>query len=363
MEMRRKLLPKMVLAGVCAAVVCVPVIAWAHACHDFTKGKKPAPNPSGGSASVNKANIVASQDDLIIKVDVRDGQLRIGEETSFRVYLFNTSDVDIKDVGLDVCTNGLFKAEIKPGADWAGYPALKSLAKGGKKEYFEVSLRRNPGVPDGKYSIGLNLINSKDRTCYKALDVAKAADLLEVAKAPAMKIDGNAEEAEWGKAVLCTDFYAYVAVTANGLQYRQNVAAAATPSRARLTADKDSLYCLFQFSGAPGAASDVATLYVAASADGPVAKVTFDRVGGKVSCDRGATGVEFRQGADRNTFECRIPRALLGISDARSFRANFTRAIAGRDAAGKEQRLVTYWRGNEHSLQSPLVYGQFAVPE
>ena len=343
--MRRKLLPKLALAAVCAAIVCVPVIAWAHACHDFTRR---VVRPPAGTAQVTKANVIASQDDLIVKVDAPDGKLRIGDEASFRVYLFNTSDVEIKNVSLDVCTNNCFKAEAKPGGDWQGFPTLK----------------RNPGLADGKYSIGLNLYNSQNRSIYKSVDLERAADLQALPKAAAVKIDGNAEESEWGRAALCTDFYACLTVTSGGAQCRQNVPATSTPSRVRLACDADSLYCLAQFSGAGGVQSDVLTMYLAASGDTQeIVQLTFDRIAGKVTCTKGDQGLEFAASRDKEKFECKIPRELVGLKAAKSFRANFTRTVTGKDVTGKDQKLVTYWRGNEHSLASPLVYGQFSVSD
>ena len=155
--MQRKTWIKLAVAALC---VSVPVIAWAHACHDFTRR---VVRPPAGTAQVTKANVIASQDDLIVKVDAPDGKLRIGDETTFRVYLFNTSDVEIKNVSLDVCTNNCFKAEAKPGGDWQGFPTLKPMDKGGRKEYFEVTLKRKEGVPDGKYKIELCLFDPKNQ--------------------------------------------------------------------------------------------------------------------------------------------------------------------------------------------------------
>jgi len=356
--MQRKTWIKLAVAALC---ISVPVIAWAHACHDFTRR---VVRPPAGTAQVTKANVIASQDDLIVKVDAPDGKLRIGDETSFRVYLFNTSDVEIKNVSLDVCTNNCFKAEAKPGGDWQGFPTLKPMDKGGRKEYFEVTLKRNPGLADGKYSIGLNLYNSQNRSIYKSVDLERAADLQALPKAGAVKIDGNAEESEWGRAVLCTDFYACLTVTSGGAQCRQNVPATSTPSRVRLACDADNLYCLAQFSGAGGVQSDVLTMYLAASGDTQeIVQLTFDRIAGKVTCTKGDQGLEFAASRDKEKFECKIPRELVGLKAAKSFRANFTRTVIGKDVTGKDQKLVTYWRGNEHSLASPLVYGQFSVSD
>jgi hypothetical protein len=354
---RSRVLIGLALATVAAAI---PVIAWAHACHDFTRR---VVRPPSGAPTVTKPNIIASQDDLIVKIDVQDGKLRIGDEASFRVYLFNTSEATVENLSLDVSTNGAFKAEVKPGADWQGFPKLKPMDKGGRKEFFEVTLKRSPGVADGKYAIGLNLFNSQNRSVYKSLDLERAADIVALAKAPAIKIDGNAEEVEWGKAALCTDFYAYTAVKSGNNQYNQNVPATSAPTRVRLTADADNLYCLMQFSGGRSD-SDTAVMYLAASGESAdIVQLTFDRAAGKVTCTKGEQGLQFAADGSKEKFECKIPRELVGLKGAKSFRANFVRTMAGKDASGKDQKLVTYWRGNERSLNSPLVYGQFSLPE
>ena len=67
-------------------ILCLSVsgVVFAHLCNDV---------------------FIQAKDNLVIKVDVRDGQLRIGKKGSFRIYLLNTMDRDIVDIRLDVLTD------------------------------------------------------------------------------------------------------------------------------------------------------------------------------------------------------------------------------------------------------------------
>ena len=328
--------------------VAIPAAALAHLCNDV---------------------FAQARDNLAVKVDVRDGQLRVGQQASFRVYLLNTMDRDIEGINLAV-TSEHFTAEVKPSPDWKTYPELHTCAKwrksvpgDGKKEFFEVTLKRKEGVPDGKYKIELCLFDPKNQArSFKTVNLDDAAGACELPKAT-IKVDGQADEAEWAGSALCTGFYAYVKVKViNAFMAFENQPAP-DQSRFRIACDRDNLYCLLQFQGGAGATADEATLYVAPSPDAKPLAVSFDRITGKVSCERGSEGVEVKSSADQGTLECRLPRALLGLKEAKTFCANFTRTVTAPDAAGKEQKTVSYWRGNAPALLDPVVYGQFRIAE
>jgi hypothetical protein len=342
------MLRKLAVVALCLAV---PAGALAHLCNDV---------------------FAQASDNLAVKVDVRDGQLRIGETASFRVYLLNTMDRDIDGIALGI-TSEQFDAEVKPSPEWKTYPALNTCAKwrksvkgDGKKEYFEVTLKRKAGVPDGKYQIGLTLFEpgKKDRV-FRTVSLDDATAVCELPKAAGIKIDGEAPEAEWGKSALCTDFTAYVKVQKLGKFAAFESQPAKEQPRFRLAADAENLYCLLQFpavAGAEAAGDDVA-LYVAAGADAKPVVLTFDRLTGKVSGEKGSEGVEVKAGADKSILECRIPLELLGLKGAKGFCANFTRTVTAKDVEGKEQKSVSYWRGNAPALLDPIVYGQFRIAQ
>ncbi|HOX05434.1 MAG TPA: hypothetical protein PK280_03450 [Planctomycetota bacterium] len=316
---------KTALITVCLAL---PAAAMAHLCNDV---------------------FVQAKDNLAVKVDVRDGQLRIGQEASFRVYLLNTMDRDIAAISLSV-TSPQFTAEVKP-----DNMVLRTAKKGGTKGSFEVTLKRNPGVPDGKYKIDLCLFNPKNKAqVFKTLDLDSAAGVVELPKGAAVKVDGAADAAEWDKTPVCTDFYTY----GKKSQYQENLPCQ-DQARCRLAADADNLYCLLQFGGGAGASGDQATIYVSPNTETKPVAVTIDRLTAKATCDKGTDGIEVKPSADKSTVECKIPLALLGIKGSKSFHANFTRTLAAADG----KKTESYWRGNSASLQEPIVYGQFKLAE
>jgi hypothetical protein len=314
------MLRKLALVVVCLAV---PAAALAHLCNDVFQ---------------------QAADNLAVKVDVRDGQLRIGETASFRVYLLNTMDRDIEGIALAV-TAEQFTAEVKPSPDWKTYPALRTCAKwrksvkgDGKKEYFEVTLKRKAGVPDGKYQIGLALFEpGKKERVFRTVSLDDAAGVCELPKAAGIKVDGEAPEAEWGKSALCTDFTVYVKVNKLGKFAAFESQSAKEQPRFRLAADAENLYCLLQFPAGAEAVGDEVGLYAAASADAKPVVLTFDRLTAKASGEKGVEGVEVKAGADKTFLECKVPRELLGLKDAKTFYINFTRTVTAKDADGKEQ--------------------------
>lgn len=310
-----------------AVVVLVPVAVIAHLCNDVFD---------------------QAQDNLAVKVDVRDGQLRIGKEASFRVYLLNTMDRVIVNINLEIKTDQ-FEATVKPSPEWKKYPALEAVKAGGTKQYFEVTLKRKPNVADGKYKIGLHLFNGQNKSqVFKTVDLDQAACSHEIKKGTAT-IDGNASDAEWKDSDLCTDLYTY-----EKGKYMENKRSP-DQSRFRVKADEKNLYCMISCQGGKDAESDTCTVYVSPDADSSPVKVTVDRKTGAVTGDK-TEGIEVKRSEDGTTLECKIPRANLGVDKGNTFLLNFTRT---QKLAGKEK--IEYWRGNNFSVGSPVVYDRFTI--
>jgi len=308
-----------------------------------------------GTTFAHLCNDVFAQarDNLVVKVDIRDGQLRIGKEATFHVYLLNTMDRAISDIRLEVVSEH-FVARVRPDPTWRSFPALKAVRQGGRKQYFTVTLRRKPGVPDGRYRIRLRLYNGRDRSkSFKTVDLAQAADVKVLARAGGIVVDGHGSRAEWQDAVMCDGLYAYL----KRGKYFANVPAR-EQVRVRFAADEDYLYCLMNFQGGGDAESDAIALYTAPTTDAEPVVLRFDRLTGKVEGPRGVEQVEFRLSPDRSTAECRIPLSLLGLRGATSFYANVTREIRRGKAP-----LVTYWRGNEFTRLDPVAYARFVVAD
>ena len=66
---------------------------------------------------------VQAEDNLAVKVDIRDGQLRISDTGSFKVYVLNTMDRAIQKLNL-VVESEEFDVEVKPSPTWGMYPYL-----------------------------------------------------------------------------------------------------------------------------------------------------------------------------------------------------------------------------------------------
>ena len=311
--------------------VLLPVAAFGHLCNDV---------------------FVQAKDNLAVKVDVRDGQLRIGQTASFRVYLLNTMDRQLNSIGLRIESQA-FTAQVKPGPDWQGYPAINAVSKGGRKVHFVVTLTRKPGLADGKYSIGLKLTEGGKRSTkvYKTLDMEKAAGILELpARANPIAIDGAQDKAEWDAGALCAAFYERQKKD----NYTYNVSSE-VQTRARFLQDAENLYCSLSLARPAGreAGADQCVLYVAKDCESIPVKVTFDAKAGTVT---GAAGAEFKFSADRTAVEARLPLSALGLAGKKNFYMNLVRTTTTGP-----RKVVTYWQGNEQCLEQPMVYGNFVV--
>ena len=325
--MRRKFL---VLTGLAVTLLMCTSAVEAHLCNDV---------------------FAQAQDNLAVKVDVRDGQLRISEEASFRVYLLNTMDRNIVSIKLEVVSEE-FKAEVTPSSDWDNYPSLKTTNKGGEKVYFDVKLKRKPDVPDGRYEIGLRLYNGRNRDqIFKTVDLESAAGAHRLENKSQIQVDGDINREEWGDAYLCTGFFEYIKKG----RYFENRKAEHQP-RFRVSASEKYLYGMLGFVGGKDAEKDVATLYVASSSDAEPVKVQFDRIRGNVECEGDASRIKIAKSEQSRgeVLECRIPRDMLGIEDTDEFYVNFSRSVRKN---GEEQ--VSYWRGNKFSVTNPVVYDKF----
>ncbi len=281
-----------------------------------------------------------AKDDLAVKVDIRDGQLRIAKEGAFKVYMLNTMDRDIAKINLSVDSDA-FTSEIKPSTDWKNYPCLRTAKKGGKKEFFEVTLKRKENLPDGKYQIKLVLFNPADKREFKTLDLEKAADIQFVPITKSITIDGNCPESEWKNSLLCSSFYTY---QKEG-KY-MGTSPVKTQPRFRLMSDAQNLYCMMN-----AEAGSEATIYLASDNDSAPVKITIDPSDAKATSSRGDTADIIVKKGDRDT-EVKIPFSAAGISNSKRFFANI---------AVKNGNALSYWRGNEVSVGNPVVYAEMVT--
>jgi sulfur carrier protein ThiS len=283
-----------------------------------------------------------AKDNLAVKVDIRDGQLRINKEASFRVYLLNTMDRPIANIQLAV-VSPQFDAEIAPSADWKGFPHLATALKGGKKEYFNVTLKRKDGTPDGKYDIGLRLFNGQKPSMeFKTVDIADAMAIVKIPRAPAaLKVDGAVAKTEWADAALCTGLQAE---SKKGNYTVKQDADAET--RVRLSADAKSLYALIT-SPAPGT-NDVMRLYLAPDSDAKPAIIELNLKDGTLK-NAPASAVSK---SSPDGIELQIPLADLNLG--KTFLLNLAREKNG---------ALAVWRGNCASVENPIVYANMIVAD
>ncbi len=281
-----------------------------------------------------------ARDNLAVKVDIRDGQLRINKEASFRVYLLNTMDRIILNIQLEVVSPN-FDAVVTPSPEWKGFPALQTSLQGGKKEYFNVTLTRKNSTPDGKYNIGLRLFNGKRPTQeFKTIDIADAMSVVKVPRRPlSLKVDGKITRAEWAEAALCTDFTAET--KKGGYRVKQEPD---SEMRVRFAADNNTLYALVTSPDA--GAHDTLSLFFAPDADAKPTRIDVDLKSGELK-DAPKSALSF---ASHDGIEIQFP--LRDLNLAKSFLLNLSHEKNGR---------LSVWRGNCASLQNPIVYANMIL--
>jgi hypothetical protein len=335
-----------------AAMILLSVAAQAHLCNDV---------------------FVQAKDNLVVKVDVRDGQLRISDTGTFRVYLLNTMDRDIEKIVLEIQSNE-FSAEVSAGGDWRGHPKLRTTNRGGKKEYFEVKLTRKRGTAKGKYKIGLFLHGGNKRKVFKTVDINDAACLVDVPKKPSsLKVDGKVKSSEWRKGLVCTSFYEYKKAGGGGRRrraYMENFPAA-QQTRFRFYHDDTNLYCTIDYQKKSGdGKEDIAKIYVAKDPDSTPQTITVNLQKKEAKSSVNSEGIEIKVDSKGTKVELKLPFKSLGIDfdeekkdeedkdkkkkeeKPKVFCVNLTREYNG---------VTTYWRGNSSSVDNPVVYANFVM--
>jgi len=285
---------------------------------------------------------VQARDNLAVKVDIRDGQLRINQEASFRVYLLNTMDRDIVDIRMEVISPE-FDGTVNPAPDWKNFPYLRTSLKGGEKEFFDVTLKRKSGIADGKYTIGLRLFNGQTPEMeFKTVAIADAMAVVPVPRAPReINVDGAPCKAEWESAALLSDFSMDAA-----RQYTE-CTRSKDETRVRFSADDQFLYALISASDI--GTSDVLNLYFAADTDATPLQIAVDLKTGVLSgaAQGGALAAKSEQG-----IEVCIP--LSGLNLPRSFLVNLAR---------QRNNVLSYWRGPGVAVDNPVVFARMVLAD
>jgi len=301
---------------------------------------------------------VQAKDNLVVKVDVRDGQLRISKMGSFRVYLLNTMDRDIAKIMLDVISPD-FESKVTPGTGWRGYPQLKTATKGGKKQYFDVELTRKKGTKEGKYKIALHLHGGQKNLVFKTVKIDEALALLDVPKKPRnLKVDGKVGSSEWRKALLCSNFYEYK----KSGRYMQNFPAS-QQTRFRFYHEKGDLYICADFQSK---CKDVAKIYISKDQDSEPKEVVVDIGEKKATFDGKEEGIELKVDSRGTKMEIKLPVPFLAEEknddknkdkDKDKDKKKTLCVNVVRECGG----VTTYWRGNSSSYKDPVVFANFVM--
>lgn len=281
-----------------------------------------------------------ARDNLAVKVDIRDGQLRINKEASFRVYLLNTMDRDIVDIRLEIISPE-FDATVTPAPDWKKFPYLKTSLHGGIKVFYDVTLKRKGGTADGKYTIGLRLFNGRNSSMeFKTVAIADAMAVVAVPKAPAaLNIDGKPDRAEWASAAVICNFSKNVKEG----RYTET-GKSECETRVRFNADAQFLYGLVNVPRK--GTSDKLKIYFAADAEAPVKSIGIDlNTGTLADAPAGSTSVPSPEG-----IEIKIP--LAGLNLSRSFLVNLVRESDGG---------LSFWRGTGAAADNTVVFARLVL--
>lgn len=296
-----------------------------------------------------------AKDNLAVKVDIRDNQLRVNKTAEFRVYLLNTMDRDIANIQLAVDSPD-FDAVVKPASDWDSFPSLATKNNGGKKEYFIVQLTRKETTAEGKYKIGLRLFNGEnEKMVFKTMDIKDALTEMHLPKKSSdLIVDGQINKSEWENGLLCASFYEYKwEPVASSLWLKKQAVNKISPvqTRCRFSHDNSNLYCMVDFQNQKR--DDVANIYIAKDTETEPQVVSVNLQQQNVAIENNPQeGIQSKFNGTRA--EIAIPFARLGLEGAKSFYVNITR---------KQDNTQTYWRGNEISVKDSIVYANFIIKD
>jgi hypothetical protein len=85
------------------------------------------------------------KDNLIIKADIVEADLPKIDQKPFRVYVYSAFSVPLTGISLAVASDQ-YDSQVTPSPAWKSHPDLAAANKGGKPEYFTVSLTRKKGA-------------------------------------------------------------------------------------------------------------------------------------------------------------------------------------------------------------------------
>jgi hypothetical protein len=172
---------------------------------------------------------------------------------------------------------------------------------------------------------------------FKKLDFNAASDVLSLPKPPvSFAVDGSSSSGEWGKSLLCDNFYSY---EQKG-KYFSSILLKNQP-RIRLMSDSSNLYLTAQVQK-----GDKLELLVATEKSDAPKKIVLDPA--ETNAD-GAAGLICKTGTTKDSLEAKIPFSVIGIPTNDSFLLNMIIS---------KGKTVSYWRGNAFSYQNPVIFAE-----
>ena len=301
-----------------------------------------------------------AEDSLAIKVDIRDGQLRINKSGSFKVYLLNSMDRPLNNLQLDVLSDE-FDTEVLPSSSWKTYPLLDSIMFGGKKEYFEVKLNRKSNIKEGKYNIKLRLYDSsgamsKDFKNINIEEMFHASSINEIKNE--IKIDGNIDKKEWESSLLCNSFNEFKRVYIDYASSVDKNVKSDIDTRFRFLYDKKRLYCFINLDEI--GKEDIAKIFISKDNKTEPKIITIDFNKKEVTTDNKGFSKFFnnliknniKYKFNENKIEMSIPLSILNITNQKSFCMNLSREKNGK---------ISFWKGTEISFEDPIVYTNISL--
>jgi hypothetical protein len=324
----------------------------------------------GGVGPTNCYIMYRLRDNLVIKVDVADSQLRFDKECSFRVYLHNTMAHPFWNVKLEVCTDQ-FETTVVPSSRWKTYPDLQSAATGGTREYFTVNLNRKPGIPDGQYDLSLRVFTTRFEApkLNAIITVAEALDQHKIPFRYGLKMDGQLRPQDWGATPALKDFSSFTKNAAGEFLFCKPK----DQTRVHVAADHDNIYLLLTCMGRydRSVKGNEVRIYTASEIDSKPQVFTLDESIGQIIPQEDIPGLRCVRCPDDSEapgsaafYQVQLPRRSLGLTK-NHFYLNFCRAVADRVPAREPNKKLipenSYWRGNEVSVQDPVVYGRMVI--
>jgi len=317
----------------------------------------PAPAASPVPANPQKAYL----DNVSLRADVTEADLKTKSEVAFPVYVINTMKSPLPGVSLDVAS-GQYDVKVEPSPTWTSFPMLPKCSPVPPcKEFFTVHLKKKPSAAAGPCDVVLKLfsVQPDGRRLVAFEPLADTIDSHDVPLQKAFVFDGTTSAKKWGDSFAIHDLRSYKQTSDGNFERKGR-----TRTRVQIAADKDSIYFLVTFFrvGADGTVD----LFLAPAIDAKPVSIALNRKDGTVRTSLPPGSVEFKKCLDdpkmimdakdpfpqppADTYEGRVSRAALGFPAGNVFYLN----VDSPD---------NYWRGNPASASNPAVFARMVIAE